>query len=77
MGTAATPTDCLRCGEAAAELRRRLHGLGFDTVGFAAVADAVPGGAALRAWLAGGEVAGVGARRTKDAQGRADVARRR
>lgn len=54
MGTAATPTDCLRCGEAAAELRRRLHALGFDTVGFAAVADAVPGGAALRAWLAGG-----------------------
>ena len=54
MGTVATPVDGLRCGEAAAELRRRLHALGFDSVGFATVADAAPGGDALRAWLAGG-----------------------
>jgi epoxyqueuosine reductase len=37
-----------------AELRQRLHALGFDEVRFARVAGAAPGAEALRAWLAGG-----------------------
>ena len=53
MGAGASQADALTGDARAAELRRRLRKLGFDTVRFA-VPDELPAAGALRAWLAQG-----------------------
>ncbi|MBP8961340.1 MAG: hypothetical protein KBG39_00190, partial [Opitutaceae bacterium] len=53
MGAGASQADALTGDARAAELRRRLLKLGFDTVRFA-VPDELPAAGALRAWLAQG-----------------------
>ena len=44
----------MNAGGRQSELRRKLHGLGFDEVRFARVDGLAPGAEALRAWLAAG-----------------------